>query len=143
MLRMGHKRGRQITPDGSVRLRVRTAHDGRIMVLLQRRADIPVADGSRCRSGGIVEASRSRIGSDSIAVICLSNAACRLSGKGLPLVSARRIIPRHAFALKKYFRATHGSKTSDKKHTLASLGHTEELRVQYSPRQAIPPPSHF
>ena len=140
MLRMGHQRGRQITPDWSVRLGVRTAHDGRIVVLLQRLADIPVSDGSRGWSGGIVEASRFRVGSDSTARICLPNAACRLSGKGFPLVSARRRIPRHAFALKKYFRATHGSKTSDKKHTLASLGHTAALRVQYSPRQALPPP---
>lgn len=53
------------------------------------------------------------------------------------------MIPRQAFALKKYFRATHGSKTSNKEHTLASLGHAEKLRIQYSPCQTIPERIHF
>lgn len=66
-------------------------------------------------------------------MICFSNAFLSLFGKGLPLLSARLMIPRQAFALKKYFRATHGSKTSNKEHTLASLGHAEKLRIQYSP----------
>lgn len=76
-------------------------------------------------------------------MICFSNASLSLFGKGLPLLSARLMIPRQAFALKKYFRATHGSKTSNKEHTFASLGHAEKLRIQYSPCQTIPERIHF
>lgn len=76
-------------------------------------------------------------------MICRSNASLSLFGKGLPLLSARLMIPRHAFTLKKYFRATHGSKTSNKEHTLASLGHAEKLRIQYSPCQTIPERIHL
>ena len=35
------------------------------------------------------------------------------------------------------------SKTSNKEHTLASLGHTEKLRIQYSPCQTIPERIHL
>lgn len=49
------------------------------------------------------------------------------------------MIPAQALALKKYFRGKFlVSKTSDNKHTAASLGHSEKLRVQNSPRQTIP-----
>ena len=60
-------------------------------------------------------------------------------GKLLPLLSARRMIPAQAFLLKQYLCGTSRvSKTSDKEHTAASLGHSEELRVQNSPRQTVP-----
>lgn len=32
---------------------------------------------------------------------------------------------------------------SDKKETAASLGHSEELRIEYAPRQAVPELVHF
>ena len=35
------------------------------------------------------------------------------------------------------------SKTSDKEHTAAPLGHSEELRVQNSPCEAVPEVIHF
>lgn len=54
------------------------------------------------------------------------------------------MIPAQAFALKKYFGGTSRvSKASDKKDTAASLGHSEELRVENSPRQAVPDFIHF
>lgn len=60
-------------------------------------------------------------------------------GKLLPLLSARRMIPTQVFLLKQYLCGTSRvSKTSDKEHTAASLGHSEELRVQNSPRQTVP-----
>jgi hypothetical protein len=48
-------------------------------------------------------------------------------------------MPRHAFWLKKY-RSGMGSvsKTSDKEHTLASLGQSEVLSVKHSPGVPIP-----
>lgn len=36
-----------------------------------------------------------------------------------------------------------GSKMSDKKEAAASLGHSEELRIEYAPRQAVPELVHF
>ena len=36
-----------------------------------------------------------------------------------------------------------GSKMSDKKDTAASLGHSEELRIKYPPRQTVPELVHF
>lgn len=62
MLRMGHQRGRQIMSSGRVRLSVRTAHDGRIMILFQRWTDIPVSKASRRGTGRIVERDRVGIG---------------------------------------------------------------------------------
>jgi len=47
-------------------------------------------------------------------------------------------MPEQAFALKKYFGATSVSKTSDNEHTAAALGHSEILRVQHPPTDAIP-----
>ena len=62
-----------------------------------------------------------------------------MGGNGLPLLSARRSIPAHAVALKKYRRGTpDSSKASDKKDTAAALGHSEELSVKHSPRETIP-----
>lgn len=53
------------------------------------------------------------------------------------------MIPAQALGLKKYLAGTSWvSKTSDKKHTAASLGHSEELRVQNSPRHTIPERIH-
>ena len=44
-----------------------------------------------------------------------------------------------AVGLKKYLAGTSRvSKTSDKKDTLAPLGHAEELRVKYPPCQTVP-----
>lgn len=66
--------------------------------------------------------------------ICVSNASRSSLGKALPLLSARRMIPAQALALKKYRRGTPPvSSVDDKEHTLAPLGHTEELSVQHSP----------
>lgn len=68
--------------------------------------------------------------------ICVSNASRSSLGKALPLLSARRMIPAQALALKKYRRGTPPvSSVDDKEHTLAPLGHTEELSVQHSPRR--------
>jgi hypothetical protein len=48
-------------------------------------------------------------------------------------------MPAAAFGLKKYLdRCGPVSKTSGKEDTAASLGHSEPLRVQNSPRQAVP-----
>ena len=66
------------------------------------------------------------------------------SGKLFPLLSARLSIPRHALGLKQYGpRCPPRSKMSDKKHTAASLGHSEELRVEYTPCQTVPEVIHF
>lgn len=53
------------------------------------------------------------------------------------------MIPSHAFLLKQYFDGGAGSKTSDKKETAPSLGHSEELRIKYPPRHAVPEFVHF
>lgn len=58
-----------------------------------------------------------------------------VSGKVLPLASARRMIPAHAFALKKYFEGIEPcSSTCDNEHTAASLGQAEILGIQNPPR---------
>ena len=53
------------------------------------------------------------------------------------------MIPSHAFRLNEYFDGGAGSKTSDKKETAASLGHSEELRIEYAPCQTVPELVHF
>ena len=55
-----------------------------------------------------------------------------------PRVSARRRIPAHAFALKKYLGGVEpgGSITCHNEDAAAPLGHSEMLRVQNSPRRA-------
>jgi hypothetical protein len=62
-----------------------------------------------------------------------SNATRSIPGNVLPRFSARRSIPAHAFALKKYLLDTDVSSTCDNKHTSASLGHSKELSVENSP----------
>lgn len=47
-------------------------------------------------------------------------------------------MPIAAFALKKYFGWTRLSKTSDKEDTLTSLGESEKLSIQTSPRNTVP-----
>ena len=66
------------------------------------------------------------------------SASRRSGGKLRPLVSARRRIPAHAFGLKENRDGTCVSKTSDKEHTTASLGYSEELSIKHSPCHAIP-----
>ncbi|MFM9735859.1 hypothetical protein, partial [Streptomyces niveiscabiei] len=59
------------------------------------------------------------------------NAASSSSGNCLPRASARRSIPAHAVALKKYLGGIDiGSSTCDNKHTPASLGHSEILGIK-------------
>jgi hypothetical protein len=54
------------------------------------------------------------------------------------------MIPAQAVGLKQYLGGTFWvSKASDKEDTSASLGHSEELRVQNSPRQTIPEVIHL
>lgn len=69
-------------------------------------------------------------------------ASCRAvlstGGKERPRLSARRIIPSHAVGLKKYSCGASRHRMSDKKHTAAPLGYSEELSVQHSPRESIP-----
>jgi hypothetical protein len=68
-----------------------------------------------------------------------SSAILKGSGNSLPRFSARRRIPRQAFALKKYRCGTSPvSKTSDNEHTPAPLGNSEELSVQHSVGEPIP-----
>ena len=70
-----------------------------------------------------------------------ASARAKTSGNVLPRFSTRRRIPAHALGLKKYRSGSgsgSGSKMSDKEDTLTSLGQTEELSIQHSPREAIP-----
>ena len=54
------------------------------------------------------------------------------------------MIPAQAFALKQYLSGTLWvTKASDKEETAASLGHSEELRIQNSPCQTIPEAIHL
>lgn len=48
------------------------------------------------------------------------------------------MIPSQALELKEYVGGASVSKMADNEHTAASLGHSEELRVQYPPRQTVP-----
>jgi hypothetical protein len=52
-------------------------------------------------------------------------------------------MPLAAFALKKNLAGAVASKTRDNEHATASLGDSEALSVQDSPRHAIPAPLHF
>lgn len=54
----------------------------------------------------------------------------------LPCWWARRRIPWQALGLKKNLAGTCACKICDKQDSLASLGQAEELRVEYSPRNA-------
>ena len=53
------------------------------------------------------------------------------------------MIPAQAVGLKEYFCGALVSKTADKEHAAASLGHSEELRVEYAPCQTVPEVIHF
>ena len=53
------------------------------------------------------------------------------------------MIPAQAVGLKQNLDGGFGSKTSDKKETAASLGHSEELRIEYAPCQTVPELVHF
>lgn len=66
------------------------------------------------------------------------SASSRSGGNARPLLLARLKIPRQASGLKEYLGGGFLSKTSDKEDTAASLGDSEELRVKYPPRQAVP-----
>jgi hypothetical protein len=68
-----------------------------------------------------------------------SSAAFSATGSSRPRLLARLRIPRHARGLKKYRGGRSPvSKISDKKDTLASLGESEMLRIEHSPRHTVP-----
>jgi hypothetical protein len=68
-------------------------------------------------------------------VVTASSAACKALGNFFPRFSARRSIPAHAVGLKKNLGGMEVcSSTCDNEHTLASLGESEVLSVQGSPR---------
>ncbi len=68
-----------------------------------------------------------------------SRAAAKSAGNFFPRLAARRRIPAHALALKKYRRGTSPvSKMSDNEDATATLGHSEELSVQHPPGATIP-----
>ena len=106
----------------------------------ERRRDIAVA---------YVPGSASLMELESLAIAC-SKAFLRVSGKAFPRFSARRIIPSQAFALKEYLCGVRASKNSDKEDAPAALrdrpeestrrpvGYSDELRIEYSPRQTVP-----
>jgi hypothetical protein len=81
---------------------------------------------------------------DSLLATCRS-ASASIGGSTFPRFSARRRIPRHAFAESEYRLGASGSSTCDNEHSTPSLGHSEESTVQNSPRdlRTIPPFAHF
>jgi hypothetical protein len=67
------------------------------------------------------------------------SAACKCGGNVRPLFAARRIIPRQAFALKKYFSGISPvSNTRDKEHTVAPLWNAEVFSVKNAVGEPIP-----
>lgn len=97
----------------------------------------------RARKRGARQRRRQIVSDYSVSSCDVDATALRASrsrcGSTFPLFSARRRIPAHALGLKKYRSGSgSGSKMSDKKHTLASLGQSVELSVQHSPCEAIP-----
>lgn len=68
------------------------------------------------------------------------SASLKNAGKARPLRLARSRIPRADALVKQYGSswADIGSNMSDNEHTAASLGHSEELSVENSPRQSVP-----
>lgn len=73
----------------------------------------------------------------------LSSATSNCAGNVLPLASARRMIPAHAFALKKYRCGIEScSSTCDNEHTAASLGQAEILGIQNPPCDCSPGSIH-
>ena len=78
-------------------------------------------------------------GSGGACAASASSAPASGRGSARPRLAALRRMPAAAFGLKKYLdRCGPVSKTSGKEDTAASLGHSEPLRVQNSPRQAVP-----
>jgi hypothetical protein len=67
---------------------------------------------------------------------CRASAKCR--GNCRPRFSALLSIPAAALEERKKRGGTSGSKMSDNEHSAASLGNSEESRVQHSPGHAIP-----
>jgi len=67
-----------------------------------------------------------------------TRASIKCIGNFLPRLSALLRIPAAAFGLKEYFGWARGTKMSDNVDTAAALGHSEVLRVEYPPRQAVP-----
>lgn len=78
-----------------------------------------------------------------IHTVCAAIAAPSGIGKLFPLVLARRKIPLKAFGLKQYLsRCVPLSKHADNEHAAASLGHSEVLRVEYTPYRTRVHPFH-
>jgi hypothetical protein len=77
------------------------------------------------------------VGVESVAAA--SRAARKGSGNVRPRAVARRRIPAHAFALKKYFGGTFSSKVCDNEHATATLGDSKILSVKNSPRDVTRP----
>ncbi|CAA7620523.1 conserved hypothetical protein [Magnetospirillum sp. SS-4] len=98
---------------------------------IERSSDI---DGA----GGVVAAER--LGDQSAAggerrFAASASASIKRGGKTLFRFSARRMIPAHAFALKKYLDGIGPvSSTCDNEHTTAALGQAEILGVEHPPR---------
>src|SRR3990167_6889709 len=80
----------------------------------------------------------SRLGAESSIVATAIKAPHIVSGSFFPRFSARRIIPRHAFGLKKYFGGTWGSKMADKEHAVPPLRQATPLCIQTCPRHTVP-----
>ena len=74
-----------------------------------------------------------------VAPATASRAAAKASGSFFPRFSARRRIPRQAFALKKYRCGTSPvSKMSDNEHATAPLWNSKVLSVKHSVGPPIP-----
>ena len=127
------ERRRKILADARApSLRAGVEFEGQVRLLLR-----PRLGGERPRYGAV--ASANDVARYLDAARALSAASSGL-GKGRPLLSARPRIPAQAFGLKENLDGTSpcGSKIADKEQTAASLGHSVELSVKYSPRHAIP-----
>lgn len=83
----------------------------------------------------VLPPSSERVASDSRAVR-------KWCGNTRPRFSARRKIPLAARGVKKNRGGTRLSKTSDKEHSAASLGHSEVAAVEHAPRNPIPAFDH-
>jgi hypothetical protein len=84
-------------------------------------------------------------GSDDSLLATLRSASASIGGSAFPRLSARRRIPRHAFAESEYRLGASDSRTRDNEHSTPSLGHSEISTVQNSPRdlRTIPAFAHF
>ena len=95
---------------------------------------VSLPDSARIVSQGVSDLS-GRVASDSRAVR-------KWGGNTRPRFSARRKIPLAARGVKKNRGGTRLSKTSDKEHSAASLGHSEVAAVEHAPRYPIPAFDH-